>query len=133
MEVAFDVMKVAARDDRVSDIKNDVASLLSFKAVLSGHAASLRGRILHLSNTMPGKLGRAVLAGINEAAQIPGVKNWNSRIEWDLRFLRIALDGPRLRSYSLTGVSERRTWAWTDASFEPGCLSIVPFVAVRPQ
>ena len=75
-----DAVYVAARPQRLADIEQEVAIIFSQRRIAPGSAASLRGKLLHLAQTRPGRLSRATLVGLNKAANAQHLIPWSDRL-----------------------------------------------------
>ncbi len=62
---AEDKIYIECKPERLQAVKTEVADYIEQKRITRGRAASLRGKLLHISQTRPGRLGRATLAALN--------------------------------------------------------------------
>ena len=115
----FDEASVEARGDRLQAISDEIDAVLECRRIASGQAASLRGQLLHIAQTRPARTGRLPLLELAKVAD-GKVFGWSSKLEWDLIFARRAMDLPHVKLFPLGASEARRTYAFTDASFEPG-------------
>ena len=121
---ARDEMVVAAKEERVSAVTELIRVILMRKTISCGEAASLRGKLLNLSQTLPGKVGRPTLVHLNAVANSSQNRNWTEGLDWDLRFALWTLSLKHERVYSLK-VRAKWSRAWTDASFHKKGASFV--------
>jgi hypothetical protein len=107
---------VEAKPERLRDMEDLIDTVLANKECLSGTAASIRGRSLHLSLTRPGKTGRLPIPSIDAIAENRNF-GWSEGLEADLLFLRQQLASKHIRKYRLTNSIVLAPRLWSDASF----------------
>ena len=81
-----DRVYIEARPDRIKAVTRQLVQIASERRLTSAVAASVRGKLLNLSQAREGRTGRATLAGLNRAASTTGFSGWNEQIEWDIEF-----------------------------------------------
>ena len=90
--------------------------MLGHKSVTSGDAVSLRGKLLHLAATRPGRTGRLPMPYLSDIADGKAA-GWSKGLEVDLSFARLQLDSKHVRHYPLLPSIEIGPRVWSDASF----------------
>jgi hypothetical protein len=113
-----DKFVVEARSDRLEDIRTSIISFLNLKRLKSGEAATLRGRMMHVGQCRPGRLGRATLTAVSRIAD-GHADNWSFQLEWDLHFALDSLRQHHAKTYPLADMRLRRVTGFSDASYEP--------------
>ena len=95
----------------------EVSSLLAARHCPPGAASSLRGRMLHVAATRPGRTGRHAWAALDDCAcgRIPS--GWSSELEFDLLFILRDLNVFAPRAYPLSNAPSPPARGWTDAAF----------------
>ena len=107
---------VEAKPERLRDMEDLIDTVLANRECLSGTAASIRGRSLHLSLTRPGKTGRLPIPSIDAIAESREF-GWSEGLEADLLFLRRQLAAKHIRKYRLINCITEAPRMWSDASY----------------
>ena len=107
---------VMAKPERLTAIVKTVENALQSHCFGSGVAASLRGKILNIAATKPGRTGRVPMPFINLIADNKATGR-SDGLELDLRFVLIELQGKHVRPYPLLSSVTLGPRAWSDASF----------------
>ena len=113
------------RHSRAEVVKLFPYCVLNQRVLSSGAAARLRGRLLHLSSTMPSRLGRASLPFLNEIADGKS-DSWSAGLARDLHFALSSLERPHRIEVSLVADASPPAIAYTDASYQSGSVGPVP-------
>ena len=114
-----DCFCVKAKPERIQDIKDSVLEALLYKIFPKSTAASLRGRLLHIAATRPGRTGRGNYHHV--AAIAEGFETgWSVPLEIELGFILLDLEDDHTRFYPLVPAPVLGPRCWSDASFEPG-------------
>ena len=113
---ASEQFRVEAKPERIEAIKLMAQGMLNARCVTSGDASSLRGKLVHVAATRPGRTGRIPIPFISEIAD--GKANGGSEgLEMDLQFTIDALSETPERFYPLLPTLEVGPRVWSDASF----------------
>ena len=110
---------VMALEERLASVTAEVQGLLLAKSVSSGSAASLRGKLLHLSATREARTGRGTYPLLGSIADGNTV-GWCTQLDIELRFILFGLSEPHCRTFPLTPTLDLGPRIWSDSSFEPG-------------
>ena len=110
-------MNTSAKPERVVSVREAVLALLKKKSCETGEASTLRGRLVHLSSTKPGRTGRGMWATLHDAASGNLVGKWSQTLELELMFILCLLDLPHERKYIICRVQRHKCRIWSDASF----------------
>ena len=113
------VVRLSAKPCRLEEIRQSLLDILRDKALSSGLAARVRGKLLHVSATTPSRLGRASLPFLNEVADNKDC-SWSQGLERDLLFALDALSRPHVLDFHLDSDASNPVVAYTDASFQMG-------------
>ena len=109
---------VHADPERIEALRTMIRGARSAWHCPNGVAASIRGRVLHLSGTKPGKTGRGNYPALSAAAD-GATLGWSEVLDLELAFLQAELLLPHTRLYLLVLAPSLGPRVWTDASFEP--------------
>ena len=96
-DVAFDRFIVTAKPARIADLISEIDSIMHARKLATGQAASLRGKLLHVSHTQPGRLGLATLGALIANGKC---NSWSSNLTWELDFARMSLLGVVQRTFA---------------------------------
>jgi hypothetical protein len=113
---ANEAFTVAAKEERLKDISKTVSLMLQQQSVQSGAASSLRGKLLHIAATRPGRNGRLPTPSLNLIADGKAA-GWSPGLELDLRFVLNELEKVHERRYPLMANVALGPRIWSDASF----------------
>ena len=108
---------ISAKPERVVSVKESILAILKKKICEAGEASTLRGRLVHLASTKPGRTGRGMWATLHQAASGTLVGKWSQTLELELFFILYLLDLPHERRYSICRVQRHKCRIWSDASF----------------
>ena len=110
---------VLALEERLASVSTEVQGMLSAKFVSSGQAASLRGKLLHLSATREARTGRGTYPLLGSIVDGNTV-GWCAQLDIGLRFILFGCSEPHFRTFPLLPALDLGPRIWSDSSFEPG-------------
>ncbi len=87
---AADVFTLKPKEGRIEAIRDALVAALQLRRVSHSLLLPLRGKLLHASYTMPLRVGRGILQGLNEA--IEKREQWSPLLEMSIRFAIALLD-----------------------------------------
>ena len=112
---AADAFLLSPKRGRVEELRAAARQMLECKHIQS--SLSFRGKLLHLSSTMPLRVGRGFMQGLNEV--IMAGSNWSDLAEDNLHFILAILDLNLCKSIPLCPTPKREFRVWVDASARP--------------
>ena len=112
-----EVVIIRAKPERVEAIKESIIGLLSKRSCDTGEAATLRGRMVHLASTKPGRTGKGMWATLHTFASGLASEKWSDTLELELYFMLALLELPHERKYNICRIQRHRCRIWSDASF----------------
>lgn len=127
-EFTPDEFMLRARPDRIEAIRCEINTMLQQKRMPSEGLKSLRGKLLHFSNTMPGRRGRGFMFGINPA--ISDGEKWLNMLESNLRNILATLSFECVKTVPLISTIAKQFRIWTDASCSGPASSPIVKVSV---
>ena len=113
---AADAFLFLPKEGRVDELKAAAQLMLVNRQILA--ALSFRGKLLHLSATMPLRVGRGFMQGLNQI--ISQDSHWSDLAEDNLHFILAVLDLDLCKSIPLCPTPVREFRVWVDASAKPG-------------
>jgi hypothetical protein len=113
---ADDWVHLRPKEGRQEAIHKIVGDMYKRKRVSSGEALSLRGKWLHLCTTIPGRMARGHLFGLNDACTWD-TPSWSPQLDHALCFMDAVMKLPIGRWISLVADHCDHYGLWTDASF----------------
>ena len=111
-----EMFTVEAKPERLKAISEIVRDILKAESLPSGLASSIRGKLLNLAATRPGRTGRLPIPFINEIADGKAT-GWSIGIQRDLLYVLDELQMEHKRDYPLCATLDIGPRVWSDASY----------------
>ena len=113
-----DCFVVAAKAERLAEIRQAVLEFKTRKVCGKSAAASIRGKLLHIAFTMPGRTGRGNYRALSDVAD-GNLKVWSDSLDIELDFVLHSLSLIHRRYFPLLPPLDSGPRCWTDAMFSP--------------
>jgi len=128
---AADVVRLGTTEKRRTSLLATIQAMIAGRRATPGDAASVVGKLIHVGGTMPGKLGRATLAGLSAHSRGSATELSDDALRV-LRFYEFLLSGPVYKEVPLAADRAEAIAVISDASWKdlpvPGLLGRVCFI-----